>query len=132
MTFMKSRVLFIPLLFICGICSAQKISFPDLKGVWLEIGEKDTTYYNFLSDSNLEMVTNNVKSQVLYKLEILQNEQVLAIGLDFDDASHIDKVLIRMKNRNKIALQDFRFSKSNSWERETDYNTVYLLKKKED
>ena len=112
-----SRIIFTPLLVICSICSAQKISFPDLKGVWLEIAEKDTTYYNFLSDSNLEMVTKNVKSQVLYKLEILQNEQVLAIGLDFDDASHVDKVLIRIKNKNKLALQDFRFSKSNSWEK---------------
>ncbi len=129
---MRFRITLIPLLFICGICSGQKINFTDLKGVWLEIAEKDTTYYNFLSDSNLEMVTKNVKSQVLYKLEVLQNEQVLAIGLDFDDASHVDKVLIRMKNKNKLALQDFRFSKSNSWERETEYNTDYLIKKKEE
>ena len=129
---MRFRITLIPLLFICGICSGQKINFTDLKGVWLEISEKDTTYYNFLSDSNLEMVTKNVKSQVLYKLEVLQNEQVLAIGLDFDDASHVDKVLIRMKNKNKLALQDFRFSKSNSWERETEYNTDYLIKKKEE
>jgi hypothetical protein len=129
---MKYRIILVPLLFICGICSAQKISFPDLKGVWLEIADKDTTYYNFLTDSNLEMVTKNVKSQVLYRLELLQNEQVLAIGLDFDDVSHVDKVLIRLKNKNKLALQDFRFSKSNSWERETEYNTVYLLKKKEE
>jgi hypothetical protein len=129
---MRFRIILTSLLFICGICSGQKISFPDLKGVWLEIAEKDTTYYNFLSDSNLEMVTKNVKTQVLYKLEILQNEQVLAIGLDFDDASHVDKVLIRMKNKNKLALQDFRFSKSNSWERETEYNTEYLIRKKDE
>ena len=129
---MRFRILYTPLFFICSICSAQKISFSDLKGVWLDVADKDTTYYNFISDSNLDMVTKNVKSQVLYRLEMLQNEQVLASGLDFDDASHIDKVFIRMKNKNKLALQDFRFSKSNSWERETEYNTVYLLKKKEE
>ena len=132
MRFMRFRILYTPLFFICSICSAQKINFSDLKGVWLDIADKDTTYYNFISDSNLDMVTKNVKSQVLYRLETLQNEQVLAIGLDFDDASHIDKVFIQLKNKNKLALQDFRFSKSNSWERETEYNTVYLLKKKEE
>ena len=129
---MNFRIIPILLLFTGNACFGQKISFQDLKGTWLELADKDTTYYNFLSDSNLEMTTKNVKTQVLYKLEVLQNEQVLAIGLDFYDASRIDKVFIRMKNKNKIALQDFRFSKSNNWERETDYNTVYLLKKKEE
>lgn len=117
---------------LASTCSAQSLSFNDLKGKWFDPYKNDSnSFFYFLDDMTLIISVENKRNVCYYKLDSSNAEERIIIRLTPEDTVHTLNNFIRRISKEKIALQNYLNLKVDKWEEESIYNTVCLVTQKE-